>query len=275
MGSNEKERMELELLLETVWKCHGQDFRSYALASTERRVRRLMLDFEVEVISDLIPLLIHHEKAYSKFLERFQLPGNEMFRDPFVFRSLRETVLPSLHTYPSVKVWNAGCSTGEEVYSLAILLTEDDFYKRTTIFATDASEASLAQGRKGVYPAKGSEHVASNYHAAGGTKAFEDYFRVGSASISAVKSLRERITFANHNLVTDGVFGEMQVIICRNVLLYFDQPLQERVLELFDQSLSRGGYLCLGVNEAFLGPKVADSYELVDRKANIFRKKFQ
>ena len=195
-----------------------------------------------------------------------------MFRDPFFFRSLRDNVLPVLNTWPSFKVWCAGCATGEEVYSLAILLEEAGIYKNATVYATDFNETSLAKAKEGLYEFDRVRQFSKSYQEAGGQKSFSDYYHAKYDSAILVARLKKRLTFANHNLAVDQVFSEMHLIVCRNVLIYFAQDLQDRVLGLFADSLVIGGFLCLGAQEALQFSSVNRQFKEVDRSARIFKR---
>ncbi|MDJ0763153.1 MAG: protein-glutamate O-methyltransferase CheR [Myxococcota bacterium] len=273
---NEKiqiETMEVDLLLETLYRRYGYDFRSYARASIDRRIRQFIAGQHIGVISELIPRVIHDEALFCELAQHFSVSVTEMFRDPFVYRALREQVVPILKSYPFVKVWAAGCATGEEVYSLAIAMWESGDLDRTTIFGTDFNDDALERAKMGIYSVDRIQESTRNYQAAGGTRSFSEYYHAGYDSASMHPSLKERITFANHNLSTDQVFGEMHLVLCRNVLIYFNRDLQNRALRLFTESLVRGGFLCLGTKEDLQFSDVADVYDVVDRSARIYKKR--
>jgi chemotaxis protein methyltransferase CheR len=196
-----------------------------------------------------------------------------MFRDPFVFRSIRETVVPLLRTWPHFKVWHAGCATGEEVYSLAILLKEEGIYDRATIYATDFNDESLELARNGVYKVSDMKEATRNYQQSGGKASFSEYYHAKYDAVAMDGSLKERITFANHNLSVDGEFGEMHVVFCRNVLIYFNSELKNRALRIFTESLVHGGILCLGTKEDIQFTDVGNLYKALDAKAKIYKKK--
>lgn len=275
MRENDIESLELDLLLETLFRCWGYDFRSYARASIERRVRDFVSRMGLEHISSLIPLCIHDEELFSSLAQHFSIAVTEMFRDPFVYKVLREKVLPMLRTFPLIKIWHAGCATGEEVYSMAILIREHELSNRTMIFGTDFSDSALATAENGIYPVSRMKEFTNNYQEAGGVESFSRYYHASYDSASIDQSIRQRITFANHNLTVDNVFGEMHLVFCRNVLIYFNRDLQNRALRLFTDSLVRGGFLCLGTNEDLRFSEVADCYEVIDQKAKIYKKKVQ
>lgn len=273
MQAGQIEQIEIDLLLEAVYRRYGYDFRSYARASIERRVRQFLSRQGLGSIMELTDQVLHDPKLFSSLARYFSIAVTELFRDPWAYRVLREKVVPVLQTWPHFKVWHAGCSSGEEVYSLAILLREEEVYHRSTIYATDFNDSVLQQAREGIYEIDRLKDATRNYQGAGGKASFSDYYhaRYGAAVMDG--SLRERIVFSNHNLVTDTVFSEMHLIFCRNVLIYFDRGLQNRVLKLFDESLVNGGFLCLGSKEDIQFTEVADRYEVVDRQARIFKKK--
>ena len=204
-------------------------------------------------------------------LQAFSITVTEMFRDPFVYRALREKVVPLLRTYPSLRVWVAGCATGEEAYSLAILLTsEEGLYRKTTLFATDFNDDALAVAKQGIYPMECVKKFTQNYQRSGGTQPFSSYYRARYEAMVIDKGLKKNITFANHNLVTDSVFGEMHLIFCRNVLIYFDRDLQERVFSLFKDSLIHCGFLCIGTQESIEFAGVKGDFEPVENPGSAF-----
>jgi chemotaxis protein methyltransferase CheR len=198
-----------------------------------------------------------------------------MFRDPACYRTLRKDVIPVLKTYPFIKVWHAGCATGEEVYSMAILLKEEGLYDRCQIYATDFNQAVLRQAQDGIYPAQAIREYTANYQRAGGTGHFSDYYTADYGSVILDRSLKDRIVFAEHNLVTDSVFGDMHLIMCRNVLIYFNRALQNQVIGLFHKSLCPGGFLCLGSKETLRFTDYVRSLEVVSAHDRIFRKPLQ
>jgi chemotaxis protein methyltransferase CheR len=273
MNPAEIEGIEIELLLEALNRAYGYDFRSYARASVERRIRQFRSNRDCGSISEMIGQVLHDEEFFSDLVQCFSISVTEMFRDPFVYRVVREEVIPLLRTWPYIKVWHAGCATGEEVYSMAIVLKEEGMYDRATIYGTDFNDTALAQAKEGVYPVARLREGTLNYQQAGGRASLADYYHARYDAAAMDRSLKERITFANHNLVSDGVFGEMQLIFCRNVLIYFDRQLQEQVFRLFTDSLTHGGFLCLGTKEDLRFSEVAEVYEEVDRKARLYKKK--
>ena len=273
MGSSENERIEIELLLEAIYRRYGYDFRSYARASIERRTRQFLSSTGCTTVSQMIPLVMHDEEFFSRLARYYSISVTEMFRDPFVYRSVRENIIPILRTWPHFKVWHAGCATGEEVYSLAIVLKEENIYERATIYATDFNDEALEKSREGVYSIEKVQEATRNYQQAGGKEPFSEYYhaRYGAAVMDG--ALKKRITFSLHNLVSDHVFGEMHVVFCRNVLIYFNRELQNRALGLFTESLVHGGFLCLGTKEDLQFTSESEHYDIVDAKAKIYRKK--
>jgi chemotaxis protein methyltransferase CheR len=273
MKPDEIEKIELELLLEAIYQRYGYDFRHYARASVNRRARHILAQSGCQHIVDLIPLLLRDEAFALKAIYDFSITVTEMFRDPDFFRAVRETVTPYLHTYPFIKIWVAGCATGEEVYSLAILLKEEGLYDRTTIYATDFNEAALKKAAEGIYPLKEIQQYISNYQKSGKTGSLTNYYHAEYNSAIMDASLKANITFAHHNLVTDSVFSEVQVVFCRNVLIYFDRSLQDRVLTTLANSLSRGGFLCLGSKETLEFSSVSDQFKPANFDQRIYQKR--
>ncbi len=268
----EFEAIEIDLLLEAIFRRYGYDFRSYARASIERRIRLFLSASGCSSISGMIPKVIHDKEFFSRLVRYFSVSVTEMFRDPSVYRVVREKVVPLLKTWPHIKIWLAGCATGEEVYSLAILLKEEGLYERATIYATDFSDEALACAREGIYDLAKLQDATRNYQKAGGKRSFSEYYlaRYDAATMDA--SLKGKIVFSSHNLAMDGVFGDMHLIFCRNVLIYFNRDLQNRALTLFTDSLVHGGYLCLGTKETLQFTDVSHCYDVVDGKARIYKK---
>lgn len=272
MKPNEIENLEIELLLEAVYRRYGYDFRSYARASISRRIRHFCAGSECAGVSEMIPRLLRDEAFFEGLAQAFSITVTEMFRDPHVYVSLRENVVPILRSFPFIRIWHAGCATGEEVYSLAILLHEEGLYDRATIFATDFNDAALQKAAEAIYPQDQAQTFTRNYQLAGGRDSFSEYYQARYGYMALKESLKENVTFANHNLVTDGVFGEMHLILCRNVLIYFDKTLQNRAVGIFSDSLARGGFLCLGDKESLRFTEVVDAFEFVDAKCRIYKK---
>ena len=266
------EQIEIDLLLEAMFRRYGYDFRSYARASIDRRVMQFMSDSGCASVSEMIPRVLHDSDFFSTLARWFSISVTEMFRDPFVYRTVREKVIPMLRTWPHVKIWHAGCATGEEAYSLAIVLKEEGLYDRVTIYATDFNDEALGRARAGIYDLGNIQKATRSYQESGGKSSFSEYYHAGYDAAILDNSLKDHITFANHNLAADAVFGEMHLVFCRNVLIYFDRELQNRVLELFTDSLVHGGFLCLGTKETIQFTAVEDRYAVVDGPARIYRK---
>lgn len=273
MRELENERIELDLLLEAIFRKYGYDFRDYAGAHLKRRlVQRRNLD-DLESFSMMQHRVLRDESFFDRVLLDLSINVTEMFRDPWFYKAIREHVMPHLKTYPFIKIWHAGCSAGQEVYSMAILLEEEMMKERSQIYATDFNDLILDRARDGIYPIEEVRQYTANYIEAGGTASFAEYYTADDSNVILKSSLRDRMLFSSHNLVTDGVFGEMHVIFCRNVLIYFNKRLQQRVTSLFYDSLCPGGFLCLGSKESLEFSGVADKFETVCKKEKIYRKK--
>jgi chemotaxis protein methyltransferase CheR len=270
--SAELENIEVDLLLDGIYRRYGHDLRNYARASIQRRIQSFSETSGCNTISELIPKLLHDPTCFERFLHECSITVTEMFRDPQAFQSIRQQVVPYLKTHPHVRVWHAGCATGEEAYSLAILLKEEALFERATIFATDFNDIALHKARQGIYSIDDIKTYTSNYQQAGGSDSFADYYHAHYNSIAINNTLKENITFANHNLATDSVFSETHLILCRNVLIYFNAELQNRVLSLFCDSLVHGGFLCLGSKESLLFTDVKEQFKEIDKKWRIYQK---
>ena len=268
----ELEQLEVELLLEAVHRRYGFDFRQYAQASLRRRLRRRLDVERLQTLSQLQDRLLHDPACMERLLLDLSINVTTMFRDPSFYVSLREKVVPVLRTYPFTRIWCAGCSTGEEVYSLAILLQEEGAYERTRIYATDINESVLATAREGVFPLERMQQYTQNYVRSGGTRDFSRYYTAAYDSVRFTRSLTENVVFAQHNLATDRSFNAFNLIVCRNVMIYFDKELQNRVHALFHESLERLGVLALGHKESIAFTPFADRYEPVDADERIYRK---
>lgn len=273
MNRAEIENIEIDLFLEALCKRSGYNFSGYAKASLKRRINKTIKEFELNSISDMIPKVMHDENFLNRLLFNFSITVSEMFRDPFFFKTLRENVIPFLKTYPYIKIWHAGCATGEEVYSLAILLKEEGIYDKCTIFATDFNNTALIKAKEGIYAIDSIKEYTANYQKAGGKSSFSDYYITNGSFAKINKNLKEKITFAHHNLVSDGVFSEMHLILCRNVLIYFDSDLQNRVLNLFSEALINNGFLVLGTKETINYSSIINRFETINDKLKIFRKR--
>jgi chemotaxis protein methyltransferase CheR len=266
------EELELQLLLEAVFRRYGFDFREYAAASLRRRIWRRVHAEGLDTISGLTERLLHEPGAMERLLLDLSINVTAMFRDPSFYVALRERLVPMLRTYPFTRLWVAGCSTGEEVYSLAILLHEEGVYERTRIYATDINDQVVERARTGVFPLAKMRDYTQNYIRAGGTRAFSEYYVAGYDAAEFHRSLTENVVFAQHNLVSDGSFNEFQAIMCRNVMIYFDKSLQNQVHRLFYDSLARFGVLALGHKESIRFSPFADRYETLDDREKLYRK---
>jgi chemotaxis protein methyltransferase CheR len=266
------ERVELHLLLEGIYSHYGFDFRQYAPASLKRRVWRRVDAEGLETIAGLLERVLHDESCMERLLLDLSINVTSMFRDPPFFVAFSKRVVPMLHTYPFTRIWVAGCSTGEEVYSLAILLTEAGLYERTRIYATDINAVVLAQAKEGVFPLDRMREYTENYIRAGGTRSFSEYYLAGYDGALFDRTLTENVVWAQHNLVQDGAFNEFNVILCRNVMIYFDHALQNRVHTLLYDSLARLGTLCLGDKESIRFTELEQRYEELDSSAKIYRR---
>ncbi|NMM06371.1 CheR family methyltransferase [Polaromonas sp.] len=263
---------EMHQLMEAIYLQYSYDFRDYSGASQKRRVGQALAHLACPTIPALQAGVLRDPGMFAQLLQYLTIPVSEMFRDPTFFLALRQQVIPRLHTYPSVKVWIAGCSTGEEAYSLAIVLKEEGLLERTQIYATDINPHSLDKARQGIFPLGSIKGHTANYQKSGGKQAFSDYYCAAYNAAILDKSLRENITFADHSLATDSVFSETQMVLCRNVLIYFNQKLQDRALGLFHESLSHRGLLGLGRKESIDFSDYATRFEAVIKPERIFRK---
>lgn len=264
--------IEVKLLMEAVYLKYNYDFRDYTGASQKRRVLHGMREMGCDTVSNLQARVMHDPSAFSQLLQYLTIPVSEMFRDPSFYAALREHVVPFLHTYPSLKVWIAGCSTGEEVYSMAILLKEEGLLERTIIYATDINPQSLEAARRGVFALRDMRKFTENYQQAGGKAAFSDYYTAAYDGALFDRSLVENVTFADHSLATDSVFSETQLISCRNVMIYFNKKLQDRVLGLFHESLCHRGFLALGSKESIEFSSYAGRFEPLVKRERLYRK---
>jgi chemotaxis protein methyltransferase CheR len=267
------ERIEIRLILEAIYLKYGYDFRDYSSAHVKRRLDNRMGLAGLPRYCDLQHRILHDGEFFDQLLMDLSINVTEMFRDPPFYRAVRERVIPRLLTYPFVRVWHAGCSAGQEVYSMCVLMEEEGLKDRAQVYATDFNERILQKAKEGIYPIEAVKEYTVNYQQAGGKASFADYYTAHYGSVIIKPALRDRVLFSSHNLVTDTVFGEMNVIFCRNVLIYFNLELQNRVIRLFYDSLCPGGYLCLGTKESLKLTDMADHFETVDAKQKIYRKK--
>lgn len=264
--------IELRMLVEAVYLKYNYDFRDYTGASQKRRVLVALREMDCDTVSELQAKVLHQPEAFSQLLQYLTIPVSEMFRDPEYFAAIRSQVVPFLRTYPSLKIWVAGCSTGEEVYSLAILLHEEGLLERTMLYATDINPVSLDAARRGVFPLDRMRLFTENYQKSGGKRAFSDYYTAAYGGALFERMLVENVTFADHSLATDSVFSETHFVSCRNVMIYFNRRLQNRVLGLFHESLCHRGFLGLGSKESIDFSNYASRFEPLARRERLFRK---
>jgi len=265
---------DISMLLEAVYHKYGYDFRQYSKAHIRRRILNRLMMSGLESISQMQSRVLTDEIFATQLLQDLSITVTEMFRDPGFYKSVREIVVPVLKTYPFIKIWHAGCSTGEEAYSMAIVLQEEGLYDRTTIYATDFNQQALGLAKEGIYSNKTMKEYTLNYQQSGGKESFSDYYNSDCNNVIMNQSLKKNIVWANHNLVTDSVFAEIHLILCRNVLIYFDRNLQNKVQNLFYNSLIKGGILCLGSKESLSSADVYGNYTESDKKHRIFKKRY-
>lgn len=263
---------ELEELLHCVNDCYGYDFTNYSRASMHRRISRFIDAGGYGSIADLTLSLTSNKIVFDSFLQRITVNVTEMFRDPEFYKAIRQKVLPIIASYPSIKIWHAGCSSGEEVFSMAILLHEAGLLKRSKIYATDINPNNIDKAKKGILPLDVMKDYVSNYLHSGGESDFASYYTAMYDHAIMRKDLRQSIVFSQHNLVTDQVFNEFQLILCRNVMIYFNRQLQNQIIHLFHNSLSTFGFLALGIKESLLFSDIKDKFEVVSNQEKIFRR---
>ncbi|SEM81461.1 chemotaxis protein methyltransferase CheR [Mesobacillus persicus] len=266
------EKLEIELLLEGIFRHYGFDFRNYSYSSIQRRVWHRIKNEKIESITALLDRVLHDPSMMEKLYLDFSINVTEMFRDPAFFKVIRHKVLPLLSQLPSIRIWHAGCSTGEEAYSMAILLSEEGLYDKSRIYATDMNNHVIKQAKLGQFSLKKMKGYTSNYVHSGGRNDFSQYYRVQENHAVFHQEVSKNIIFAQHNLVTDGSFNEFHLIICRNVLIYFNRELQARVHHLFLNSMSSNGFLALGNREGLSFPKHDQFYMPFDCEERIYRR---
>jgi len=266
------EEIEISLLTEGIYRHYGFDFRDYSMPSLRRRIWKRIYAEGLTTISGLTDKVLHDSQSMERLLLDLSINTTAMFRDPTFYLTFRRKVVPMLRTYPFVRIWHAGCSTGEEVYSMAILLQEEGLYERCRIYATDINEAVLQKAKAGIFPLATMQENTSNYIAAGGAGTFSDYYTARYDHAIFRPSLRENVIFAQHNLVTDASFNHFNVIFCRNVLIYFNNALQDRVQDLFLQSMEMFGILGLGKKESIKFTTVADNYDVIELDERLYRR---
>jgi len=266
------EEVEVDLLLEAVYRIRGFDFRDYARASLRRRIQNRLIGEKVDTITRLLDKIVHDGSCMDRFLLGLSVNVSAMFRDPGFFRVLRQQVLPLLRTSPSIRIWQAGCSMGEEIYSLAILLAEEGLIDRCRIYATDINERVLEKAREGIYPLELMQKYTQNYIQAGGTRSFSEYYTAAYDNAIFRPALHEQVVFARHNLVTDGSFNQFDLILCRNVMIYFNRRLQDRVHRLLYDSLANFGVLGLGAKETLSLTPLENRYTELDAPHRLYRR---
>lgn len=269
------ENLEIRLLLEALCQRYHYDFRDYALASIKRRLKQAREQLGFATFSALQESLLHDAATLPRLLGYLTVQVSEMFRDPSYFRALREKVVPHLRTYPSLKVWVAGCSEGEELYSMVILFREEGLESRTLFYATDINQEALMRADAGVYSLDRIKLFTENHWQSGGKSSLSDYYSAAYGRASFDRSLRNRVVFSDHSLVTDAVFAEMHLISCRNVMIYFNRPLQDRAVALFRDSLARKGFLGLGAKESLRFSQHARSFTEFVREEKIYQRRVE
>ncbi len=272
-ATSEVENLEMTLLLEAIFQRYHYDFRSYSLASLKRRLQQAKFHFDCTTLSQLQDRVLHDPTVLAPLLSYLTVQVTELFRDPAYFKSIRENVIPHLRTYPSLKVWVAGCSSGEELYSLIILFREEGLESRTLFYGTDINPSALEQAEAGRYSLDRMALFTENHRKSGGKSSLSEYYTAAYGAAIFDKSLRKRAVFSDHSLATDEVFAEMHLISCRNVLIYFRKELQDRSIGLFKDSLVRKGFLGLGSKESLRFSRYASEFTEFDRKERIFQRR--
>jgi chemotaxis protein methyltransferase CheR len=268
----DRQNMDIQLLLEAIYLKYGYDFRRYAAASLKRRILRNLAFSGCRSVRELQNRVLCDQACFERLLLDLSINVTDMFRDPLFYKAVRDHVIPNLKDLPLIKVWHAGCASGEEVYSMAILFLEEGLGQKTEVYATDFNEKILIAAGEGMYAAAKMKDYTLNYLLAGGKSSFKDYFTPRHPHAAVCASLKKNIRFAHHNLVSDGSFGEMNLILCRNVMIYFNRDLQNRVFHLFRDSLSDAGYLCLGDKESLRYSTCSKDFDDVVPKEKIYRK---
>lgn len=264
--------MEVELLIQAVYMRYQYDFRQYSRSSLRRRLEQAVIRFHCKSITELQEKIVHEPNFFPKLIPYLTVNTTEMFRDPSYFKAIREKVLPYLQTYPSFKIWVAGCSTGEEVFSLAIILKEMGM-KKYLLYATDINPMNLEMAKKGIYDLESVKKASRNYQQAGGLTSLSDFYEAAYDSAHFDPSLLKNVVFSDHSLATDSVFSETHFISCRNVLIYFERDLQNRALKLFEESLTRDGYLGLGTKETIQFSSIKNDFATIDNENRLYQKR--
>lgn len=269
----EIEQIQMNLLLDAIHQRYDFDFRSYARSSLKRRIREFIKTRSLKNYYQLIEQAIENKNFFEEFVSQVAINVTEMFRDPTFYKHLREKIIPVLKTYPSIRIWDVGCSTGEEAISLAIVLKEEQLLARSQIFASDLNALSIQHALNATYDLDKIKKYTENYNQSGGKNSFSEYYNVRYNKAYFIPEIREQIEFIQHNLVKDGLFGQFHLILCRNVLIYFNRELQNNVLSLLYKGLEHYGYLCLGMKETLSTTKLEDKFESIDMRTKIYRKK--
>ncbi|MBB72438.1 MAG: chemotaxis protein CheR [Legionellales bacterium] len=275
MNARDIVNVEVEVLLSAIRERYGWDFYYYKRASLKRRIATFLHENNLKHVSELIPLIMWDKEIFEHLIHSLSVPVTEMYRDPSFFNALRNEVVPILKTYPFIKVWHAGCASGEEAYSMAILLQEEGLLPRSRLYATDINDDGLKKAEQGVYQLDDIKEYQNNYHKSGGKGDLLDYFRISSNKAIINTSLKHNVRFSNHNLIRDSSFGTMNIIFCRNVYIYFEPELQDRVTQLFLDSLAPGGFICLGSKESIHIENYPHELEVFNERARIYRKLYQ
>ncbi len=269
-GSN----FEFELLASALTFSSGINFSDYAQPSLKRRLLAAQSKFSYESLASMIHDVLHNDKRSNEIQQYLSITTTEMFRTPLLFKEIRNKILPVLRSYPYLNIWHAGCATGQEAYSMAIILKELDMLRHSQVYATDYNLAALSTARSGVYSLDKFKAYTQNYLSSGGESSFSQYYFTSNQLGMLHQDIKQNILFSKHNLTTDATFGEMQIIMCRNVFIYFNKTLQDKILELFNSCLSKGGYLILGDKETISHSSIVDDFEVVDSKLKIYRKTY-
>jgi len=271
-NSESLEPLEIRLLLQGIYEHYGYDFRDYAPGTLQRKILDRTQKEQLSNVSELLARLLHDPDCMDRLAGDLSISVSTMFRDPTLFRTFKNEVVPLLRTYPFIRIWHAGCGGGEEVYSLAILLAEEGLYERCRIYATDMNETVLHQAQSGVFPLKKMQEYTRNYQDAGGNASFSEYYTANYDRAIFRSWLKKNLVFSRHSLATDRSFNEFNVILCRNVMIYFNRSLQEKAHRLFFESLSMFGFLVLGREESIRFSPYESCYEVVDRQEKVYKK---
>ncbi|WP_449445837.1 CheR family methyltransferase [Ureibacillus acetophenoni] len=269
---DELEKLEIKLLVNGLYEWCGYDFRDYAFPSLRRRILHRVHAEKLSTITELLNKTLHDGECLNRLLNDLSINVTEMYRDPLFWKEFREKIVPHLHTYPSIRIWLAGCAFGEEVYSMAILLKEEGLYDKTKIYATDFNQEILKVAKNGYYPLEKMKKYTQNYLQSGGEQEFSHYYKVTNSGVKFDSTLMKNVIFAQHNLVSDRSFNEFQVILCRNVMIYFNKSLQQKVHGLFFESLSMFGFLGLGDKETISFTNYENHYETINTKQKLYQK---